>query len=124
MTLKSGTFPGMSDHLISTLRLLAACLVTLSGSGKVASLWFRELNEQAVAALLLGGVYLITGLGLFGRSRFTLFVAIALCGSMAAFTLQRPELLHPLQRAGLATDLICVTLCAVVLWHVRKRPSV
>ena len=124
MTLKSGTFPGMSDQLISTLRLLAASLVTLSGSGKVASLWFRELNEQAVAALLFGGVYLITGLGLFCRSRFTLFVAIALCGTMAGFTLQGPELLHPLQQASLASDLICVALCTVVLWHLRKRPSV
>ena len=124
MSLKSGTFPDMSDHLITTLRMLAASLVTLSGSGKVAALWFRELNEQAVITLLLGAVYLITGLGLFGQSRFTLFVAIALCGSMASISLRATQVLQPLQQAGLASDLICVMLCALVLWQLSKRPGV
>ena len=113
----------MSDQLFSTLRLLAASLVTLSGAGRVASLWFRELNEQAVAALLLGAVYLITGLGLFGQSRFALFVAITVCTAVAAYTLRNIEVLTPLQQAGLAVDLITVLLSALVIWHVRNRPS-
>ena len=113
----------MSDQFFSTLRLLAATMITLSGAGRVASLWFRELNEQAVAALLLGAVYLITGLGLFGQSRFTLFVAITLCTAVAAYTLRNIGVLLPLQQVGLAADLITVLLCAMVVWHVRNRPS-
>lgn len=113
----------MPDHLIATLRLLAASLVTLAGAGRVASLWFRELDAQAVAALLLGAVYLITGLGLFGQSRFTLFVAIALCATVAVYTLRNIGVLMPLQQAGLAVDLITVVLCSVAVWHVRNRPG-
>ncbi|MEP4147250.1 MAG: hypothetical protein ABJL54_08505 [Halioglobus sp.] len=114
----------MPDHLINTLRMLAASLVTLSGAGRVASLWFREFNQQAVAGLLLGAVYLIIGLGLFGQSRFTLFVAISVCSLVALYTLRSIAVLEPLQQAGLAMDLITVVLSTTVLWHVRKRPSV
>ncbi|MEH6588527.1 MAG: hypothetical protein V7720_18385 [Halioglobus sp.] len=114
----------MPSHLIITLRLLAASLVTLSGAGRVASLWFRELNEQAVAGLLLGAIYLIIGLGLFGQSRFTLFVAIAVCSLVALYTLRSIAVLEPLQQAGLATDLITIVFSATVLWHIRNRPSV
>ena len=113
----------MPDHLIATLRLLAASLVTLSGAGRVASLWFRELDPQAVAALLLGAAYLSTGLGLFGQSRFTLFVAIALCALVPVYTLRNTTALMPLQQAGLALDIITVALCAVVAWHLRKKPG-
>jgi hypothetical protein len=121
---KNGTFGAMPDHLINTLRLLAAILVTFSGAGKVASLWFRELDQQAVAALLLGTVYLIIGLGLFGQSRFTLFVAISVCSLVSLYTLKSIAVLEPLQQAGLAADLITIVLSTTVLWHVRNRPSV
>ena len=114
----------MPNHLIITLRLLAASLVTLSGAGRVAWLWFREFNAQAVAGLLLGAVYLIIGLGLFGQSRFTLFVAIAVCSLVALYTLRSIAVLEPLQQAGLAIDLITIVLSAIVLWHIRNRPSV
>ena len=114
----------MPDHLINTLRLLAAILVTFSGAGKVASLWFRELDQQAVVALLLGTVYLIIGLGLFGQSRFTLFVAISVCSLVSLYTLKSIAVLEPLQQAGLAADLITIVLSTTVLWHVRNRPSV
>ncbi|RLQ22200.1 hypothetical protein DWB85_07875 [Seongchinamella sediminis] len=113
----------MPDHLIATLRLLAASLVTLSGAGRAASLWFRELDEQAVTALILGAVYLITGLGLFGQSRFTLFVAIALCTTVAFYSLGSGVALMPLQQAGLALDIITVLLCSLVLWQLRSRPG-
>ena len=121
---KDGTFLGMPNHLIQTLRLLAASLVTFSGAGRVASLWFRELNQQAVAALLLGTVYLIIGIGLFGQSRFTLFVAIGVCSLVALYTLRSIAVLEPLQQVGLATDLITIVLSTTVLWHIRSRPSI
>ena len=111
----------MPDHLVSTLRLLAASLVTLSGAGRIASLWFRNFDEQAVVALLLGTVYLITGLGLYGSSRFTLFVAISLCATVAVHSLQSQMVLTPLQQAGVATDLLVIVLCAVAAWHLRQK---
>jgi hypothetical protein len=112
------------NQLTITLRLLAASLVTLSGAGRVASLWFRDLDQQAVFALLLGAVYLIVGIGLFGQSRFVLFVSIALCSTVALYSLPFIDTFPPLQQTGIATDIIVVCLSAIVLWQVRNRPSV
>ena len=116
----------MNHFLLKTLRVIAALLVTSSGAMRVASLWFRELDEQAVLALLVGAVYLIIGIGLFGQSRFALFVAILACAAtswlMADF-FTFPDM-HPLQQASLAADSITVLICALVLWTVRKEPSV
>mgnify|MGYP001825618739 CR=1 FL=1 len=46
----------MPKHLIYKLRMVAATLVLCSGSARVASLWFRDLDQQAVIALLLGAI--------------------------------------------------------------------
>ena len=53
----------MRKSTLSRLRVLAGLLITCSGLGRIASLWFRELNGDAVLALLVGAVYLIIGIG-------------------------------------------------------------
>jgi hypothetical protein len=113
-------------HLIHKLRLLAATLVVCSGATRVASLWFRELDQQAVFALLLGAVYLITGIGLFGQSRFVLFVAIALCATTSWLMSDFFKLpgMHPVQLAAVAADSLTVLICTLVLWRVRGEPGV
>lgn len=116
----------MTSRSLSILRNSAAALITLSGLGLITLLWFRELNEPAVAEALLGTVYLIIGLGLLGQSRFTLFVAIAAPAMGAALLLQSTPLpeLNSLQLARVAADALVILFCTIVLWQVRSNPSV
>ena len=50
----------------------------LSGLGQIAALWLRELTGTALVDGLLGTVYVVIGIGLFGHSRFSLFMAIVI----------------------------------------------
>lgn len=113
----------MSDRLTLSLRLFAAVLLAGSGVAHVASLWFRELDEQAVAALFLGAVYLVIAIGLFGQSRFTLFVAIAVPGTLAIASLQGDPTSSAWQTANAVCSLAVAGMSLLVLWQVRKRPS-
>lgn len=106
------------------LRNLAAILITLSGTGQIAALWMRELNGVAVIDALLGAVYLITGIGLFGQSRFTLFMAILIPAAAAWYVLTWFPGLGPIYNARLATDGIVMLCSLVALWQVRHDPSV
>ena len=112
----------MPGRTTSFLRLLAATLVIGSGTGRVASLWFRELNAEAVASMLVGAVYLIIGIGLCGQSRFTLFVAVAVSATISTLLLyQQPfAAMHPAQQAAVAVDGITVLCCLAVLWQMHK----
>ncbi|MBP6724964.1 MAG: hypothetical protein KA137_08990 [Halioglobus sp.] len=95
------------------LRVLAALLITLSGFGLVAMLWFRELTGAALIDAAVGVVYIIIGIGLQGQSRFTLFLAIGVPAAAAALVFSSmPEgALERLQIARLSIDL-AVILCA------------
>lgn len=113
----------MQDTLTYTLRCIAAGLMTLSGLAHVASLWFRPITDTALLDVILGGVYLIVGIGLFGRSRFSLCVAIVLPATLAAFfvyTLQEPG---PLFRGRIAVDTVVAVCSAIALWRLRNNPS-
>jgi uncharacterized membrane protein (DUF2068 family) len=116
----------MPKRFIYTLRMVAATLVICSGSARVASLWFRELDQQSVLALMVGAIYLITGIGLFGQSRFALFVAIIACSTTSWLMADFFSLpgMHPVQLASVVADSISVLICAWVLWQVRGEPSV
>ena len=108
----------------SLLRTTAACLMSLSGLAQIAALWLRELSGTALVDGLLGTVYLITGIGLFGHSRFSLFVAIvipAVAGGALLYTLPLPGHAYTLR---MAVDAAIVLLCTIVLWQVRHHPSV
>ena len=114
----------MSRQPTALLRNLAAILITLSGTGQVAALWLRELNGAAVTDALLGAVYLIIGIGLFGQSRFTLFTAIVIPAAAAWYVLTWFPQLGPIYNARLATDAIVALCSAVALWQLRHAPSV
>ncbi len=68
----------MANRPALLLRYTAATLMCLSGLGQIAALWLRELTLTALADGLLGTVYLVIGIGLFGHSRFSLFMAIVI----------------------------------------------
>jgi hypothetical protein len=108
----------------SLLRTTAASLMCLSGLSQIAALWLRQLTGTALVDGLLGTVYLLTGIGLFGRSRFSLFVAIAIpvvASGMLLYATPLPEQVHSLR---IAVDAAVVLLSAIVLWQVRHHPSV
>lgn len=98
------------------LRNLAALLVTLSGVGQVAMLWFRPLTGEAVIDAVIGIVYIIIGIGLQGQSRFTLFVAIAVPATVAGLIVNSEplETMASLQRTRVALD-AAVMLCAAIV---------
>ena len=105
------------------LRNSAAALVTALGTGLVAALWFRDLDAAALADALAGSVYLFIGIGLFGRSRFVLFVAIAACAANAWYLSRYGSTPGSVQQLRILADLIVVLCCGWVLWQVRGEPS-
>lgn len=114
----------MPPKLIAGLRYFAAILITLSGIGHIGALWLRELTGEALTDALLGSVYLIIGIGLFGQSRFTLFMAIvipAIAGALLYNAFPDPGHVHS---ARLAVDATVVLCSVMVLWQVRNNPSV
>ncbi len=104
------------------LRILAAALITLSGAGQVAQLWFRDLSGTAVAEAVLGIAYILVGIGLLGQSRFTLFVAIVVPALAATRIIDTVTPQNPgaLLIARVAVDVIVVLCCVIELLRVRK----
>lgn len=108
----------------SLLRYTAASLMCLSGLGQIVALWLRQLTGSALLDGLLGTVYLLTGIGLFGRSRFALFMAIVIpvvaSGALLYIAALPPEQLLTLR---VAVDAAIALLSMIVLWQVRHYPS-
>jgi ABC-type transport system involved in cytochrome c biogenesis permease subunit len=95
----------------------------LSGVVQIAALWLRELTGTALADGLWGTVYVIIGIGLYGRSRFSLFMAMvipAAATSVLFYTAAQPEQVYALR---IAVDVVVVLLSAVVLWETRHHPG-
>jgi hypothetical protein len=101
----------------NTLRLrnFAAILTTLSGAAQCASLWLLPTTETLLLTAILGAMYLLLALGLFGISRFSLLLAICL------LPLRAWSELYPLEiptwetlRGGF--DILIALLCTPVFW--------
>jgi len=107
----------MSGHPTNRLRLLAALLITLSGVTLVASLWQRSLNATALFDALLGATYLIIGIGLYGRSRFSLAMATFVPLAAAAWVVASRGLPDPLYVGRLALDCAVATCSAAAWWQ-------
>ena len=114
-----------TNNTLSGLRNIAAILITLSGTGLIALLWFRELTGAALIDALLGTVYLYIGIGLLGQSRFTLFVAMVVpAGALGMVLRETPlEQLNSLQLARGSIDAAVIVIAIIVLWRVRNHPS-
>jgi hypothetical protein len=102
-------------------RICLALLTTISGTAQIASLWFGALTEAAVIDVVMGATYLIVAIGLFGQSRFSLFMAALLPGSMVL------ELAYSgptdMERIRMAMDTIIALGSALLLWRARHTPS-
>ena len=107
----------------SLLRHTAATLMCLSGIAQIAALWLRELTGAALADGLWGTVYLLIGIGLFGQSRLSLFLAIVIPATATAvllYTVFQPTQIYALR---IAIDVVVILLCAIVLWETRHHPG-
>lgn len=116
----------MVSKNVTRMRNVAATLLTLSGISHIALLWFRDINGIALAGALFGALYLIIGIGLYGQSRFTLFVAIAIPGIGAWLALGNGHTtpIGTLGAVHLAISLVVICFSAVILIAVRNNPSV
>ncbi len=114
----------MTNSPDSLLRTTAATLMCVSGLGQIAALWLRELSGPALTDGLLGTVYLVIGIGLFGRSRFSLFMAIVIPAVASGVLLYSGPLAGQHYMLRIAVDAAVVLLSVVVLWQVRHHPSV
>jgi hypothetical protein len=109
----------MANHPGALLRNTAATLMCLSGALQIAALWMRELTGVALTDALCGTVYLVIGIGLFGQSRFSLFMAMlvpAAAVTVLLYFVPHPGQIHTLR---IAVDVVVGLLCAIVLWETR-----
>ncbi len=108
------------------LRNTAATLITACGISHIAELWFRDIDIAALAGALFGAGYLIIGIGLYGQSRFVLFLAILLpaAGVRLALKSVHIESVNLLGTAQLVSAGIVIIFSALVLYAVRNRPSI
>ena len=114
----------MTNRPALSLRFTAATLMCLSGLGQIAALWLRELTGTALVDGLLGTVYLVIGIGLFGHSRFSLFMAIVVPVTVTVLLLYTVPQPAPVYMLRIAVNTAVIMLSAIVLWQVRHHPSV
>jgi len=113
----------MLTRSIYLQRQLAALLVTASGLWQVAGLWLNPLGEPVLLTALIGAVYLLIGLGLFGQSRFTLFVAMTVPAAHLWFILSAEPPWNTASYLWVAGDALVILISARVLWALRHQPS-
>lgn len=98
----------------------------LSGLTRFAQLWLSDLHHATVLFALSGALYLFSGVGLFGRSRFALILAMALSGCSLVLQWQGTVAIPTNVHSTLlpSADLLIFAISLVVLISVRKQPSV
>lgn len=108
------------------LRNTAATLITICGISHIAELWFRDIDVSALAGALFGAGYLIIGIGLYGQSRFVLFLAMGLPIAGVRFALGNVQIesLGLLGLFQLGSASLVIIFSALVLYAVRNRPSI
>lgn len=112
----------MASYPGALLRNTAAVLMCMSGALQIATLWLRELTGVALGDVLCGTVYLVIGIGLFGQSRFSLFMAIlvpSVATAVLLYLVWPPAQIHTLR---MSVDVVVALLCAIVLWETRHLP--
>jgi hypothetical protein len=107
-------------------RYAAATIVAVSGVAQIATLWRYRLSEGVLVTALIGSVYLLIAIGLYGRSRFTLFLAAGVSAACAGMLILSglPWPWPVAQLIRFASDVAVVVLCGRVLWSVRHLPSI
>ena len=113
----------MSDPISMRLRRFGGSLLIISGFALIASLWMRTLNEVALLDALLGVTYINIAIGLFGHSRFSLFIAALVTGAMAIYLYRSANLEDPFYQVRIAVDALVALLCTYIFWRLRHNSS-
>lgn len=104
------------------LRNATAVLTSISAVGQIALLWVIDLGTPVLAVAFAGCVYLMLALGLFGVSRFALFLAVVLPATRA-FTAWNPLPVLHWEQLRTIGDLAIAMLALWLLWDARHRPT-
>jgi hypothetical protein len=109
--------PRRADTELDPLKLrnLAAILVTLSGAGQCFSLWLLPTTPTLLGTALLGSLYLLLGLGLFGIGRMSPLLAVVALPLRSWFGLM-PLDIPAWEFLRIACDAAVALLCLPVLW--------
>lgn len=94
---------------------MAAILATLCGSAQCLSLWLLPISPTLLMTALLGVLYLLLALGLFGISAFSLVLAIVVLPLRSWFDLY-PLSIPAWELIRVACDIAIAALCIPVLW--------
>jgi hypothetical protein len=111
---------------LTRTRNIAASLLTISGISHIAELWFRDINSAALAGAMFGALYLIIGIGLYGQSRFSLFMAIIVPATGLWLALQKNTIgaMPPLALIQTCIAGAVIVGSSAVLYAVRNNASV
>lgn len=104
------------------LRHATALLTGISGSGQISLLWVLELGAPVLGVAFAGCIYLMLALGLFGVSRFALFVAALMPGLRALYAWNPLPVLE-WEQLRTVVDLIIALSALFLLWKARHRPT-
>jgi len=103
------------------LRDLAAALMLLAGITHVGQLWFYSLSGTTIFAALFGMFYFLIALGLAGKSRFSLWVAVMIPALGVVGGTQRYISPSPVELTllNVAINLLVIFLCLYTLYRTR-----
>lgn len=112
-----------SGQSVHALRLTAAIIAVMAGVGRIAALWLQDLSAAAVGDALLGAVYLMIAIGLFGRSRLSLFLALLVPAAASLGTLYGMTDATDGDILRMALDLGIFLFSALELWRTRHHKA-
>lgn len=106
----------------SPLRNTAALLTGISGAAQISLLWVLDLGAPVLGVAFAGCVYLLLALGLFGVSRFALFVAVILPAFRALYA-WNPLAVVEWEQLRTVVDLVVAMTALLLFWQARHRPT-
>jgi hypothetical protein len=103
------------------LRDLAAALMLLAGITQVAHLWLYTLTGTTIVTAMFGVVYFLIALGLAGKSRFSLWVAVIIPALAVVTGMLRQTWSAPidLNLLNVSINLLVLFLCGYTLYRTR-----
>lgn len=104
------------------LRNATALLTCVSAVGQISLLWVLELGAAVLGVAFAGCLYLMLALGLFGVSRFALFLA-AVLPAARAFSAWNPLPVLAWEQLRTIGDLVIAMLALFLLWRSRHEPT-
>lgn len=104
------------------LRNATALLAGVSAVGQISVLWMLDLDTTVLGVAFAGCLYLMLALGLFGVSRFALFLA-GILPAVRVLSAWNPLPVLQWEQLRSIADLIIAMLALFLLWRARHKPT-